>query len=155
MSYTEDMRRLIGTRPLLAPGVAVLVLNQAGQLLLLQRADNHEWTLPGGFMELNEAPEGTARRELDEEIGLTAGTLQLFGAYGGPELFHTFPNGDQVSSVTIAYITRDTVGTPRVDGKEVIKAEYFDLHALPANLFKTNMPILREVRIQDSGFRTQ
>ncbi|HYF64833.1 MAG TPA: NUDIX domain-containing protein, partial [Herpetosiphonaceae bacterium] len=110
--------------------------------------------LPGGFMELNEAPEGTARRELDEEIGLTAGTLQLFGAYGGPELFHTFPNGDQVSNVTIAYVTRDTAGTPRVDGKEVLKAEYFDLHALPATLFKTILPIVRDIRSQKAEGRS-
>ena len=151
MSYTEEIRPLIGKRPLLAPGVAVLVLDPAGRILLLKRTDDGTWTLPGGYMEVDETPTAAARREVGEEIGLSVGGLELLDVFGGPEVFHTFPNGDQVANVSIAYVTRDTAGTPRVDGKEVSQAQFFAPDALPESLFRPILPILSRFRAGNGG----
>ena len=42
------------------------------------------WALPGGFIEMDETLEESARRELREETGLEAGRLVPLGVFGDP-----------------------------------------------------------------------
>ena len=73
------------------PSVAVdlvLVSKQSPLRVLLIRR-KHEpfaglWALPGGFIEMNETLEESARRELKEETGLETGRLVQLGTYGDP-----------------------------------------------------------------------
>jgi len=98
------------------PAVMVLAEDQSGRILLVRRAfppAMGELCLPGGFMDLNETPEECARRELHEETGLTADSMELAGAdrdstdYGGVALYafratglHGIPApGDDASEV--------------------------------------------------------
>jgi len=67
--YIKEIRKFIGTRPLILVGATVVVLNKNKQILLQLRADTKEWGLPGGAMELAESLEQTAERELFEETG--------------------------------------------------------------------------------------
>lgn len=78
------------------PAVMVLAEDKNGKVLLVRRAfapAMGELCLPGGFMDLNETPEECARRELHEETGLTADSMELAGAdrdstdYGGVALY--------------------------------------------------------------------
>ncbi len=55
------------------PAVGALVLNQA-HVLLVRRGTppaQGQWTLPGGVIEIGEAPEEAIVREVQEECGLT------------------------------------------------------------------------------------
>lgn len=63
MGYIEDLRKVVGTQPLLLVGVAVAVVNKKGELLLQKRRDGF-WGVPGGFMELGESTEEAGRREV-------------------------------------------------------------------------------------------
>ncbi|MEK3885792.1 NUDIX domain-containing protein [Paenibacillus sp. PL2-23] len=72
MSYIMDLRKLVGTRPLIMAGSCVLVFNEQGQLLLQRRTDSNDWGTLGGALELGESFEEAAARELHEEAGLTA-----------------------------------------------------------------------------------
>ncbi|MFO7627332.1 MAG: bifunctional hydroxymethylpyrimidine kinase/phosphomethylpyrimidine kinase [Candidatus Fermentibacteraceae bacterium] len=78
------------------PAVMVLTRDNNGKVLLVRRAfppAMGELCLPGGFMDLDETPEECARRELQEETGLTADSMELAGAdrdstaYGGVALY--------------------------------------------------------------------
>ena len=67
MGYIEELRKVVGTRPLILVGSAIIILNDKQVLLLQYRSDTYDWGVPGGAMELGETTEETARRELFEE----------------------------------------------------------------------------------------
>ncbi len=79
--HCAPCRRFYYTNP--APAVCCFVANEKGDLLVVQRAEEPcrgQWSFPGGYMEVGESGEETARRELWEETGLEAVRWRLFGA---------------------------------------------------------------------------
>ena len=88
MGYIEELREIVGSRPLNLAGVAVAVLNDQEQILLQQRR-NGMWGVPGGVVELGESTEEAGRREVLEETGIEIGTLQLVSVFSGKEFFVT------------------------------------------------------------------
>lgn len=134
MGYIEELRAIVGHRPVILVGVAVLVFNEANELLL-QMKHGGVWAIPGGLMELGESAEETGRREVLEETGLVVGRLKLLGVVSGPEQFVKLPNGDEFYAVTILYSTNEIVeGELRADGVESVELRYFDVERLPEGL---------------------
>ncbi len=133
-NYVEELRKLLGNRPVIFVAVPVLVLDSEERVLLQLRADDHTWCLPGGYMELGESTIETAQREIREETGLEVRELALFDVYSGREFFKVFPNGDQVFSVSVVYFTYDIRGKLSPDGREGLELEYFNHENLPSNL---------------------
>ena len=86
MGYIEELRALVGTRPLVLTGVTVLVIDQHSRFLMVE-SDNI-WKLPGGFIELGESAEEACRREILEETGINIGNLQLIGSFFRKKLFY-------------------------------------------------------------------
>lgn len=62
-------------------GATAAVFDDDGRILLIERADNGKWAVPGGHAESGESPAETAVRELREETGLDARTVELVDAY--------------------------------------------------------------------------
>jgi 8-oxo-dGTP diphosphatase len=94
--------------PLVRVGVGVLVLHQ-GLVLLGRRRGSHgagTWSAPGGRLEFGEQIEACAARELREETGLTASTLEL-----GPYSNDIFPEVKQ-QYLTVYVVARGIQGTP-------------------------------------------
>jgi ADP-ribose pyrophosphatase YjhB (NUDIX family) len=54
------------------------------KILLIQRADNGHWGLPGGYVELGESVADAAAREVLEETGCTVEITRLIGVYSDP-----------------------------------------------------------------------
>ena len=79
MNYVQSLRKHIGTTPIIAPGSAIIVLNENNELLLQLRSDTNDWGLPGGGMEIEDRFEDTAQKELFEETGLIAQQFELIG----------------------------------------------------------------------------
>ena len=55
---------------------------------MIQRANEPhrgEWALPGGFVDIDEDLETAARRELEEETGITVGDIDQLHTFGAPE----------------------------------------------------------------------
>ena len=61
--------------------VAGVVVNPAGRILVIRRADNGEWQIPGGVLEHGETLESGVRREIWEETGITVEVHSLTGVY--------------------------------------------------------------------------
>jgi 8-oxo-dGTP pyrophosphatase MutT (NUDIX family) len=62
-------------------GVAGLVRDKEGRVLLVRQTYMTGWRLPGGGIGRGEPAETSLRRELREEVGLTGGRARLFGLY--------------------------------------------------------------------------
>jgi 8-oxo-dGTP pyrophosphatase MutT (NUDIX family) len=56
-------------------------VREDGRLLAIRRADNGTWELPGGVLELDEAPEDGVSREVWEETGIHVEVDRLTGVY--------------------------------------------------------------------------
>lgn len=64
--------------PLVGADAAVM---RGGALLLIQRADNGLWAMPGGLAEVGETVAQAAERELFEETGLRGKASRLLGVF--------------------------------------------------------------------------
>ncbi len=134
MGYVSELRKYVGHSPIIHTCASVIVENEQGQILLQKRTDNGTWAYCGGAIELFERAEDAAARELYEETGLTALSLELFGVFSGEELHHTYPNGDEVSTIDILYICREYTGTLRCQEEEVLELRFFDIDSIPENI---------------------
>ena len=142
LEYIKNMRKYIGHERLLIVGASVFV-HKDGRLLLQKRKDNGCWADHGGCIELGETVEETAKRELYEETGLTACSLELIGVFSGKELFYTYPNGDRVSNVNIAYLCEDYSGDMITQTDETADLKWFELDKLPENMSPPVIPALK------------
>jgi 8-oxo-dGTP pyrophosphatase MutT (NUDIX family) len=133
MNYVKDLRKLVGTRPLILTGAVVIILNDLQKVLLQHRTDGG-WGLPGGLMELGESLEETARREVKEETGLEIGELKLVNIFSGKDYYFKVSNGDELYSVTAVYVTKDVRGKMDIDETESVEVQFFKLNELPDGL---------------------
>ena len=141
MGYVQELRLLVGHRPLIVPGAAVLIIDHQGKLLLQHRKDNHQWGLIGGSMEIGESLEETAKRETLEETGLDIDELEWFGLFSGQEFIYEYPNRDIVVNVVAVYIARQFKGTLKVDD-DAHEIRFFKLTELPQDLSPPDRPII-------------
>lgn len=139
--YVRELRQLVGHRPIIMVGAAVIILDETDRLLLMKRSDNGCWGLPGGALEPGELLEDAARRETQEEAGCTVGDMSLFGVFSGPELFYEYPNGDQVYNVNAIYVTHDIGGELRLNDEHV-EMGFFDRRSLPEPISPPIRPVL-------------
>lgn len=143
MGYVEELRTLVGDRPLILVRPSVAIINKMGQILLVKHEDQ-TWGIPGGLMELGESVEDSLRREIREEISLELKDLHLFGVFSGQELYTKLKNGHQYYNIIIGYISTDYEGQIQPDGIEVLEANFFNLTEIPE---QTN-PYIKEKLIK-------
>lgn len=133
MSYVEELRKKIGHDEYIGIGAGVFIY-KGRKVLLQKRKDNDCWSMHAGGLELGETVEEDARRELWEETGLVANSLQLLGVFSGEDMRHTYPNGDKVSIVQIIYICNDFSGVINCEKEEVSELKWFDIDEIPHDI---------------------
>ena len=85
---------------------------------------------------MDEVVEEAAKRELFEETGLIAESLELFGVFSGKDTHYTYPNGDEVSNVDIVYVCKQYSGELKCQDGEVEKLKFFRIDEIPQNISK-------------------
>ncbi|MCG3087483.1 NUDIX hydrolase [Sporosarcina cyprini] len=144
MGYVQEIRQLVGTRPIILVGANVIVIDQLGRMLLQLRSDNNCWGLPGGTMEPGETLEEVAKRELLEEKNLTAIELIPFNFYSGKEFYYRYPHGDEVYNVVATYICRQYHGLLQGNSDEVLDVQFFYPNELPVNCSPPDLPMIQD-----------
>ncbi len=124
MGYIMNLRKKLGTQPLIMVGACVIILHHNSVLLQL-RKDNHCWGLMGGSMELGESLEEVAIREMQEESGLTPEALELLHVFSGEEFYYKYPHGDEVYNVLAAYVCNAYTGFLKHDREEAVELQFF------------------------------
>ena len=110
--YMSEMRKLVGHRTVIQCAASIICVNEEGRILLGRRSDNHLWGYSGGSLEIDERAEDCARRELLEEMGLSAEELEYFCVNSGPETHYIYPNGDEVSNLRSYSSAENGPGSP-------------------------------------------
>ena len=80
----------------LLPAAFAIVRNGVGQVLLVRRADDGYWELPGGRIEVGESASAAVVREVAEEAGVTIKVTGLSGLYSDPGHVLAYPHGDGI-----------------------------------------------------------
>lgn len=130
-SYVSWLRARIGPRKVLLPCTGALVLNDAGAILWGYSEDFKCWSLPGGYMELGESVVTSVQREVFEETGLQVEPIKLAGIYAGPRYSVSYPNGDEVQSVTFGFVCRVIGGKLQPDRSEVRALRFWEHGSAP------------------------
>lgn len=144
MGYIMDLRKLVGSRPLIMAGANVLLFDSSNRLLLQLRKDNNCWGLAGGSLEMGETLEAAAKRELLEETGLMANDLEFFNIFSGEEFYYKYPHGDEVYNVIATYVCTDYKGELVMEESEVKDLRFFQLNNLPSTISPPDQHIIMQ-----------
>ena len=95
------------------------------------------WCLPGGFVNDDEDPAESARRECLEEIEAEIGITRLLGVYHIPKI-------GAPSMIGIAYVGRLATGAVPKPGSEMLEVAEFPLGELPELAFPSQRDAMRD-----------
>jgi 8-oxo-dGTP diphosphatase len=130
LSREEFLKEYMAIKRPITWVVAVILLNEKGQILLTERPMGKKmagiWELPGGKIEAGETPEQALIRELKEELDIEVKQENL-----EPFTFVSYPY-ESFHLVMPFYICRIWEGTPRgAEGQSLAWAKYGDLNQFP------------------------
>jgi len=116
-------------------GADALVENRRGEVLLVRRADDGRWAMPGGWVDPGETPEQAVVREVAEETGLQVSAPRLLHTERRPASVHyTFgcnlDGGDlrtSDESLEVAFVWPDEIDRWHTDHRERLAAALAEL----------------------------
>ncbi|WP_432396259.1 NUDIX hydrolase [Pseudarthrobacter sp. L19] len=127
--FILTLREKVGHDMLWIPGARAVVFDDAGRVLLGQRADNGRWGLITGILEPGEEPAPGMLREVLEETGVVAEAERLVSVDTvGPTVY---PNGDSCHFLTLVFRCRYVSGEARVNDDESLAVGWFHAGDFP------------------------
>jgi ADP-ribose pyrophosphatase YjhB (NUDIX family) len=133
-AFVARLREHIGRDLLWLPGVAAVVVRPSpvdgtDEVLLVQRSDNHAWTVVTGILDPVEEPAVGAVREVLEETGVVARAERLVWAHTTPVV--EFPNGDRSAFLSLCFRCSWVAGEPVAADDESVEARWVRVDELP------------------------
>jgi 8-oxo-dGTP diphosphatase len=123
-------------------GVAILLWNEEGQLLMGKRKASHgagSWSVPGGHIDFGETPREACIREVEEEIGVELDEVLVLQEY--PYNNTIFSEGKQYITLWFCgMLSDDQVSQIRtVEPDKCEEWIFCDTENLPTPLFGTGL----------------
>jgi ADP-ribose pyrophosphatase YjhB (NUDIX family) len=121
------------------PVVACLVHNSKKEILLIKRGVEPSigsWALPGGFIEIDETPQGAGCRELHEETGLDGKAGRLVGVHVEESRMYGF-----VLVVGVEFIVEDKKAAA---GDDALDAKFFTGENIPNIPFVAHRKLIED-----------
>jgi ADP-ribose pyrophosphatase YjhB (NUDIX family) len=125
----EPLRVPVFSRPTPFSGADAAIVDDTGRMLLIQRADNQCWAMPGGALDVGETPAEGAVREAREETGVLCEPVVLVGVFdsrrcGSRSRHHLYH---------YVFLCRPLAGTPIAPSHpdEVLDMQWFAEEELP------------------------
>ena len=121
-------------------GCSVAAFDADGRVVLIRRADNGRWALPGGYAEVGSPPSANALREMREETGFDIALERLVGVYDNK----SFGSVAAYQFYICCFRGRITSGvaTPSKETPEVVLT--------PPDALPENMSLLQRTMLADS-----
>ena len=135
-NFITELRSSVGHRPLWLPGVCAVIFDDAGRVLLGQRADNGLWAEIRGIPEPGEQPVAALKREALEEAALEIEVDEVF-LIDASDLV-TYPNGDQASYMNLCFVAHavsaEAAAGAHINDDESVDMGWFEVDDLPSPL---------------------
>ena len=109
------------------------VIDGQGQILLVRRADNGQWAMPGGALEVGETPAEGAVREALEETGIRCRAFSLVGVFDS-RLCGTVSRHHLYQFLFLCQPLDHEPAAPPSHAVEVLEAGWFPEDGLPEPL---------------------
>jgi 8-oxo-dGTP diphosphatase len=145
--YCNSCERFIWRNP--SPVAALIIRDREGKVLLVKRGiepGKGKWSLPAGFLELEENARQAAVRELGEETGLKADSGDL--AFVRDMNFERFPEQSLLANIFQVEASK-TSGEVK-PGSDAVDAKFWDLEELEADdseeLHRNFLPAFKDVK---------
>ena len=123
----------------LVPSANVIVVNEAGQILLMRRTDNGNWAVPGGAMDLGESLVEAAVRETREETGIECEITGLSGIYTSPaHVIEYTSDGEVRQEFSVVFTARPAGGQLRASS-ESAEPRWVDPAEIPGLVMHPSM----------------
>ncbi len=136
----------VGKGGRLAVGCAGAVFDGTrDKILLVRRADNGRWAVPGGYMEPGESAAEACAREVWEETGLCVRAGRLIAVYSNPNILLEYADGNRWQIVAL-YFEAEVAGGELCARDETTDVGFFS----PAEIEGLEMGHFDRQRVADA-----
>lgn len=143
--YVHEIRKLVGHRPIIMNTAAGILVNARQEVLLNERVDTGNWSLPGGYLEYGETYAQACVREYKEDSGIDVAIVNRIDIFDEGDVH--YPNGDVTQTITGLFLVRQ-VGGQALDHatNETVRVKYFPFGQLPPLLNQQTQDMLEAAR---------
>ncbi len=123
------------------PAAACVVFDEEDRLLIILRKNEPkagEWALPSGYIEIDQTPEETSVRELEEETGLIGRNERFLGYFTGSSPLYQ-------SILSFGFLMK-AEGGRLLAGDDAAEASFVPLSDLPPIAFASHRHFIEEAK---------
>lgn len=151
--YYRTIREQIGPMRIFSPSVGAIIRNPQQEVLFVESADDHRWSIPAGAIEIGETPAEAMRREAYEETGLRIQIEGVAAVLGGREFRWTYPDGNEVEYLVVVFHAVPVGGSLEARDGEVARFRWHSALNLPSLALPYPPEIFRSPSSEDPYFQ--